>query len=73
LPEELCYGKCRGDACLAEGVVSLIIYFVVFMIVGDFAAYLLGLITEYEWGPEREPNRLSFSLFSFLVAVLGAC
>jgi hypothetical protein len=36
---------------LAEGVVSLIIYFVVFMIVGDFAAYLLGLITEYEWGP----------------------
>jgi hypothetical protein len=33
-----------------EGVVSLIIYYVAFMIVGDFAAYLLGLFTEYEWG-----------------------
>jgi hypothetical protein len=30
--------------------VSLIIYYVAFMIVGDFAAYLLGLFTEYEWG-----------------------
>ena len=29
---------------------SLIIYYVAFMIVGDFAAYLLGLFTEYEWG-----------------------
>jgi hypothetical protein len=28
---------------------SLIVYYVVFMVVGDFAAYLLGLITEYEW------------------------
>jgi hypothetical protein len=33
-----------------EGIVSLIIYYVAFMIVGDFAAYLLGLFTEYEWG-----------------------
>jgi membrane protein implicated in regulation of membrane protease activity len=25
-------------------------YYVAFMVVGDFAAYLLGLFTEYEWG-----------------------
>ena len=30
---------------------SLIVYYVVFMIVGDFAAYFLGLFVEYEWGP----------------------
>jgi hypothetical protein len=32
--------------------VSLIVYYVVFMVVGDFAAYLLGLFTEYEWGSQ---------------------
>ena len=26
--------------------------YVVFMIVGDFAAYFLGLFTEYEWGSQ---------------------
>lgn len=30
---------------------SLIFYYLAFMVVGDFAAYLLGLFTEYEWGP----------------------
>ena len=29
---------------------SLIFYYVAFMVVGDFVAYLLGLFTEYEWG-----------------------
>ena len=42
----------RGDARFAEGIVSLIVYYVVFMIVGDFAAYFLGLFTEYEWGSQ---------------------
>ena len=28
---------------------SLIFYYVAFMVVGDFVAYLLGLFTEYEW------------------------
>jgi uncharacterized membrane protein len=37
---------------LAEGIVSLIVYYVVFMIIGDFAAYFLGLFTEYEWGSQ---------------------
>jgi cation transporter-like permease len=41
----------RGDACFWEGIVSLIFYYLAFMVVGDFAAYLLGLFTEYEWGP----------------------
>jgi hypothetical protein len=30
---------------------SLIAYYVAFMVVGDFVAYFLGLLTEYEWGP----------------------
>ena len=42
----------RSDARFAEGIVSLIVYYVVFMIVGDFAAYFLGLFTEYEWGSQ---------------------
>ena len=29
---------------------TLIMYYVVFMIAGDFAAYFLGLFVEYEWG-----------------------
>ena len=31
---------------------SLIVYYLVFMIVGDFAAYVLGLFTEYKWGSQ---------------------
>ena len=41
-----------GDAYFVEGIVTLIVYYVVFMIVGDFAAYFLGLFTEYEWGSQ---------------------
>ena len=57
---ELCYHKRRGDAYFVEGIVTLIVYYVVFMIVGDFAAYFLGLFTEYEWGSQ-------VSLIVFLV------
>jgi hypothetical protein len=28
----------------------LIVYYVIFMIAGDFAAYFIGLMVEYEWG-----------------------
>ena len=28
----------------------LIVYYVIFMIAGDFAAYFIGLSVEYEWG-----------------------
>ena len=30
---------------------TLLIYYLVFMVAGDFAAYFLGLFVEYEWGP----------------------
>jgi uncharacterized membrane protein len=39
--------------------VWLIVYYVVFMIVGDLSAYLLGLGVEREWGSEA-------SLIAFL-------
>jgi hypothetical protein len=29
----------------------LIVYYIIFMIAGDLAAYLIGLSVEYEWGP----------------------
>jgi len=31
--------------------VTLILYYVAFMIGGTFVAYFLGLLVEYEWGP----------------------
>ena len=38
----------------------LIVYYVIFMIAGDFAAYFIGLFSEYEWGSQ-------VSLIVFLV------
>jgi hypothetical protein len=29
---------------------TLIMWYLIFMIAGDFAAYFLGLFVEYEWG-----------------------
>ena len=40
----------QGNSCPAEGTVTLIVYYLIFMIAGDFAAYFLGLLVEYEWG-----------------------
>jgi hypothetical protein len=34
-----------------EGIVTLLVYYVVFMVAGDVLAYFLGLFVEYEWGP----------------------
>ena len=28
----------------------LIVYYLIFMIAGDLAAYFIGLLVEYEWG-----------------------
>ncbi len=39
---------------------TLILYYVAFMIGGDLAAYFLGLLVEYEWGTHA-------SLIVFLV------
>ena len=35
-------------ACL-EGIVALILYYVGFMVAGDFADYLIGLVVERLW------------------------
>jgi hypothetical protein len=32
--------------------VTLIFYYLAFMVIGDFAAYFLGRFTEFEWGSE---------------------
>jgi hypothetical protein len=32
--------------------VQLIIYYVVFMIIGDLASYFIGLVTEWEFGQQ---------------------
>jgi hypothetical protein len=37
--------------------VTLILYYVAFMIGGDFAAYFLGLLVEYEWGKHQFGSR----------------
>jgi len=43
-----------------EGFMWLCIYYVAFMIMGDFVAYFIGLGVEREWGPVA-------SLWAFLV------
>jgi hypothetical protein len=44
--------------------VQLLFYYVAFMIVGDFAAYFLGLFVEHEWGTHA-------SLIVFLALYFG--
>jgi hypothetical protein len=41
-------------------LVQLIIYYVVFMVLGDLASYFIGLVTEWEFGQQ-------ISLIVFLV------
>src|SRR5262249_40044703 len=40
----------QGNRHQGDIVVWLIVYYVVFMIAGDLAAYIIGLITEREFG-----------------------
>jgi hypothetical protein len=42
----------RDGACSWERIVVLIVYYVIFMIVGDISAYLIGLIVEREFGSQ---------------------
>jgi hypothetical protein len=44
--------------------VQLLFYYIAFMIVGDFAAYFLGLFVEHEWGTHA-------SLIVFLALYFG--
>ena len=45
---------------------NLIVYYIVFIIVGDFAAYFLGLFTEQEWGSQ-------VSLIVFWLSIFFSC
>ena len=45
---------------------SLIVYYVIFMVIGDFAAYLLGLFTGYEWGSQVSLSVFLALYFGFL-------
>src|SRR5215831_9910512 len=42
------------------------------MIGGDLAAYLLGLVVEYEWGKHVKPDRFPGPLFLFSLGRLDA-
>jgi hypothetical protein len=61
----LCRQRCRvggprGGNHRAEGAMQLITYYIVLMIGGDLAAYLIGLLIEREFGSQ-------VSLIAFLV------
>jgi hypothetical protein len=44
---------------------TLIIYYIAFVFVGDIAAYLAGLFIEYEWG--AYPSLVAFLAIYFVV------
>ena len=68
----LCYNQDRGDAALVEGIVTLIIYYVIFMILGDLADYFIGLVVERVW-PQASLSIFLALYFLFLwVAWIGA-
>jgi cation transporter-like permease len=48
-----------------EGIVSLIVYFIGFMLAGDVVAYFIGLSVEYQWGTYA-------SLIVFLALYFGS-
>ena len=57
--------RVHSDVALSEEhTVTLILFYVVFMIGGDLAAYLLGLLVEYEWG--KQASLLVFLALYFL-------
>ena len=47
-----------------EHTVTLILFYLAFMIGGDLAAYLLGLLVEYQWG--KQGSLLVFLALYFL-------
>jgi hypothetical protein len=52
---------------------SLVIYYVVFMVLGDFAAYFVGLVVERQWGSNASlPVFLSMYFLSLWTAWLLA-
>jgi len=53
--------------------VQLIVYYVIFMIAGDLAAYFIGLVTEREFGSEASLIVFLTLLISIPVGFLGTC
>ena len=51
----------------------LIVYYVVFMIAGDFAAYFLGLIVEKTFGGGSKPLGFPHVVFLVPLVCLAAC
>jgi hypothetical protein len=50
---------------LAEGSMTLLIYYLVLVIVGDVAAYFIGRLIEYQWGSYA--SLIAFLALYFLV------
>jgi hypothetical protein len=55
-----------------EGIVTLIVYYVVFMILGDLADYFIGLVVERVWPQASLPVFLGLYFFFLWVAWIGA-
>jgi hypothetical protein len=55
-----------GTIVILGHVMLLIVYYVVFMIAGDFIAYFLGLFVEREWGSQVSLFVFLFLYFLFL-------
>jgi hypothetical protein len=49
-----------------EGIVWLLIVYVVLMIIGDIADYLIGLAVEKVWGPQASLSVFLLLYFVFL-------
>jgi hypothetical protein len=48
--DEVCGRNHAAWPSARETAMLLIVYYLIFMIAGDFAAYFIGLLVEYEWG-----------------------
>jgi hypothetical protein len=50
--DEVCGRNHAAWSSASETAMLLIVYYLIFMIAGDFAAYFIGLAVEYEWGSQ---------------------
>jgi hypothetical protein len=55
----------RGDSAFWEKIMGLLVWYVVLMILGDIAAYLIGLAVEHYW-PSASLAVFLFLYFLFL-------
>jgi cation transporter-like permease len=50
--DEVCGRNHAAWPSARETAILLIVYYLIFMIAGDLAAYFIGLSVEYEWGSQ---------------------